>query len=470
MRKGRQGGLLMAALDDILPLFAEDGGLLLKLSYFRRPLWFSDAHLAVCFSNQFAGAAMTLSMEQEKPTAFNTRLKSTPSASAAKAAGLGFTTEQAVFRAVGEAVERFCGLLIQKEKHRFCLGTYREMQSAYRLLDPEALNTTEREIDGSAQRDGIYRIYRLTKDTTIRWLSVVQSDTGEEMWVPAMAGFLGTRPISMVEQYLEQTSGGLSCHQSLEAALLGGLCELVERDAFTAMWLLRCQPPSVCLEDAANASPEVQRMADELAATTFQISVNDLTSDIGIPVYLATLLNDARPYAIVGAGCHPVPAVALEKAFREVLMSVANLGIYAEPNITSVSAEENIRSMHDHSHFYAFHDLRSRFDFYLRNNTNIPVPANLHEGATDAELLSWCLKKMAARGFKVFHNDLTLPEIARCGFRVVKVIVPGLLPLHCYEHNKPVASGRLSDYSSGAILPCAVPFAREINPWSHPFP
>jgi ribosomal protein S12 methylthiotransferase accessory factor len=287
-----------------------------------------------------------------------------------------------------------------------------------------------------------------------------------------MAGFLGTRPLSIAEQYLEQTSGGLSCHESAAAALLGGVCELVERDAFTAMWLMRGNPPSVRLEEVANASPELARMIAELSDTTFEIFVNDLTSDIGIPIYLVTLLNDVRPHAIVGAGCHPVPAVAMEKAFREVLMSVANLGIYADSDgsMAPIVSEDSISSMHDHSRFYAFNDLRSRFDFYVRKDAAVAIPANPHVHCSVEELSSWCLRQLTLKGFRVFHNDLTIPEVERCGFYVMKVIIPGLLPLHCYEHNRPIASTRLSAYGSGSIFSLADGSLGETNPWSHPFP
>jgi ribosomal protein S12 methylthiotransferase accessory factor len=72
--------------------------------------------------------------------------------------------------------------------------------------------------------------------------------------------------------------------------------------------------------------------------------------------------------------------------------------------------------------------------------------------------LEYCIERLGDAGYEVIVADITTPEIAEVGFSVVRVIVPGLIPLHS-DHRYPfLGARRLS----------AVPYP--LNPFPHPFP
>ena len=62
-------------------------------------------------------------------------------------------------------------------------------------------------------------------------------------------------------------------------------------------------------------------MLDRLVAAGFAVALIDITSDIGIPTYLALLADERDPLGHPGMGsaCHPVAATALLKALLEAV-------------------------------------------------------------------------------------------------------------------------------------------------------
>jgi ribosomal protein S12 methylthiotransferase accessory factor len=69
-----------------------------------------------------------------------------------------------------------------------------------------------------------------------------------------------------------------------------------------------------------------------------------------------------------------------------------------------------------------------------------------------------CVALLRSAGHEVIVADVTTPEIADVGFSVVRVVVPGLVPLHG-NHRRPfLGVRRLAAPPSG------------LNPYPHPFP
>ncbi len=113
------------------------------------------------------------------------------------------------------------------------------------------------------------------------------------------------------------TSNGLAAGSSLPGAVLGGLCELMERDALMIAWLNRL--PAAELELAASGNLPAA-LVRHYAALGVGVRAFVLASDLPATIVLALSSEDRedRPATIVGMGCHPSPAIALTKALFEL--------------------------------------------------------------------------------------------------------------------------------------------------------
>jgi ribosomal protein S12 methylthiotransferase accessory factor len=81
-----------------------------------------------------------------------------------------------------------------------------------------------------------------------------------------------------------------------------------------------------------------------------------------------------------------------------------------------------------------------------------------------------CVNALASKGFDVLVVDLTTRDIGELGFRVARVLIPGLQPLHGDHRFRFLGGKRL--YQVPKILGYAEECTTEeqLWPWPHPFP
>ena len=123
------------------------------------------------------------------------------------------------------------------------------------------------------------------------------------------------------------TGTGLAAGNHQLEAVSHALCEVVERDAL-ALWDERerttgCRGGSTL--DTVD-DPGCRRLLDTYERAGVGVAVWDLTTDVGLPVFAATIVDrDAslprRLPAAMGVGCHPDRAVALSRALTEAAQS-----------------------------------------------------------------------------------------------------------------------------------------------------
>jgi ribosomal protein S12 methylthiotransferase accessory factor len=81
--------------------------------------------------------------------------------------------------------------------------------------------------------------------------------------------------------------------------------------------------------------------------------------------------------------------------------------------------------------------------------------------------LRFVLARLAAAGLEAVAVDLTTDEALRSGFRVVRVVVPGLQPLSFAHLARYLGHPRL--YDAPALMGHPVNSEQELNPWPQPF-
>lgn len=215
-------------------------------------------------------------------------------------------------------------------------------------------------------------------------------------------------------------SGVASGNHPLEATS-HAICELVERDALT---LFRYGSDSARAErrlDLASVDdPGCRSVLERLERARVRAAVWDVTSDIGLPAFHATILDAEpshfRPLAPAsGSGCHPCREVALLRALTEACQARLTLIAGSRDDIgvatylrgrDGVLVEQALAEMAEPATTRAFSSAPTR------------------STATLNEDVAWELERLSAAGLReVAVVDLTLPEFA---IPVVRVVIPGL--------------------------------------------
>ncbi|MGO7424999.1 YcaO-like family protein, partial [Rhizobium ruizarguesonis] len=148
----------------------------------------------------------------------------------------------------------------------------------------------------------------------IAWCTGLDILSGSSVFVPWWLVGLdhrGERPAGF-----EQSSDGLASGNTPSEAVLHGLCELVERDAWA---LTQLKSPERLRESridpASFGDAVIDVMTDRITRAGMKLLLLDMTTDIGVPAFLAVIMPgnlsdrvDARwSHVCGGCGCHPDP-------------------------------------------------------------------------------------------------------------------------------------------------------------------
>lgn len=286
-----------------------------------------------------------------------------------------------------------------------------------------------------------------------------------------------------------EISNGCALGSCLEEAILYGLFELAERDAFLMTWYARLPAARIDLSSARDRSIPLLAHAIE-SETGYQVLVFDTTMEYGIPSVWAMAMHPSgrfpgpeQPALACAAGAHLDPELAVGRALSELGPILSDL-IIRSPDVARrggpmVDDPSLVVTMDDHSALYANHEASSRLDFLTaggpaRSFADLLVRHSVAEACQNADVtddLSEVVHRLRRHGLDVIVVDQTTAEHRAGGFFCVKAIVPGLLPMTFGHHNRRTYGlprlfevPRLLGYRDRTLMPA------EINTYPHPFP
>ena len=327
--------------------------------------------------------------------------------------GAGLTREEARMAALGEAIERYCSSIYFPDD--LLIGSYRELSRSTRMLAPG-----EMALFHPDQRGHIGYSW-FTEDTRLCWIGGYSVTNNTPVLIPACLTFVPYHPFWA--QRGEETIGpsittGQAAASSYRDAVLRGIYEIVERDAFMITWLNRLPVPRIDIE----SSPAVAEIFHaRLARPNLRYTLHSLATDLGIPSILCMLIDTQCVPAMVCAGgaSHLNPEKAAIKALVEAVQTrewARYMGRRRKPVVIE-SDYSNLDDFDKHVLLYAHGDMRSAVEFL----TEAPLTcsfSNLADCSTDTAVgdLRRVKALLESPGHEIFVVDLTSEDVAQAGF------------------------------------------------------
>ncbi|ESS10170.1 MAG: thiazole/oxazole-forming peptide maturase, SagD family component [uncultured archaeon A07HN63] len=371
--------------------------------------------------------------------------------------GAAFADEAARVATYGEAIERYCGCLYQEAALR---------TAAYTDLTEPALDPTAVVNFSEPQRRAVDEGTDLCeRDDELSWVAGEALDTGDTAFVPAQLVYLSYPPAA--EPFIRNpVSSGLAAGESREMAIHNGCCELVERDAFMTYYLTETELPGI---DPASAPPRVRRLIDRVTAHGLAVTLLDATTDLGIPVVIAVLIDrEASPAVTVAAAAgRSIPDViesALAEAVQTRLSAIHRLD--ATDRSPADVAVEEITEFADRALFWAAQDRISDLDFWIDSDRETTVDAM--EPDDDSPLDP--IERVTAAGYDLYAVDVTTRDVSNLGCSVQRVIAPRLQPLYLVERLRYFGGERLYETPVEMGYRDTKPRETDLNTVPHPFP
>jgi thiazole/oxazole-forming peptide maturase SagD family component len=280
-------------------------------------------------------------------------------------------------RAVSESIERYCAAAVPPD---LPLARPLDLEGPYL----------------AASRFGSISPNRNEEDCFVRWVRAHSLTGNRPIWVPASAVYV---PYSSFDDELiihPQCSVGLAAHTDLSAAVRGGFLEVMERDTTLRAWrfglpaeALPCQPP-VNLDG---------------------LRLVRVPCETGLHVVVSLIERSDVPFASSGLAARLTLDDAIRHAVFEAVLSRLWLREWLAEN-GPMPTLGPVRTMIDNAVAHAVRrDLRESRDRWLK------------VCGTERRLTSPSWVSVVSTCPDACFVDLTTPDVAAAGMRVVRVLV-----------------------------------------------
>jgi len=334
--------------------------------------------------------------------------------------GKGSTSEQAEASALMEAIERYSGIF---------QGDEIRMKRRFADFAPgDAILANDVQLFSEAQ---FQARHEPAQDDSHPVPDPIDP-TARIEWSPAWSlrdqrfRYLPTGLMYFFYRDFHTDSNGCAAGNTLQEAIVQGFLELVERDAYAIWWYNRSQRSEVDLGEFDDSY--IRDIKNQFADAGRKLWVLDVTSDLGIPSYVAIMhwMKDGQENIEFGSGAHFDRRIALLRSLTELsqFLSIGLMG-GGSGDKSSLDGVTPLRLEN-----YPFLIPTSRPTVAPQLGINVPL-----DGAR--EQVEACVEIARRAGYDFLVLDQTRPDVE---VPVARVIVPGLR--HFYRRFGP---GRLYD-------------------------
>ena len=315
--------------------------------------------------------------------------------------GKGISRSHAKASAMMEGFERYSAE--KQESDETITATIDEISKKGEYIHPESLNLPK-----DFKKETL-------KSITLEWSLSHDIISDNDYYVPTNAIYHPYLHDNNTQSLFKSNTNGLASGNILDEAILHGMFEVIERDAWSIFELTHKNYSQINLDSIE--SEIVNDAIDKFESNGINIKLIDFTADIKVPTIAAsaddTVTKDAGLLTL-GMGTHLDPEVAILRALTEVAQSRATqINGAREDTVRADFAREAGYERMKRINKYYFRQEETQIDLSEIENTSTNS-INEDIEIVKEELISNDISK-------ILYTDLTRPEL---DISVVRVIIP----------------------------------------------
>lgn len=370
--------------------------------------------------------------------------------------GAGFTQEDAIYSCVGESIERLAA------------GYYKPdtILSCWSNLTKQAQNPSKFILFSQSQyKNNGFPYKEFNENTKVKWIESKNLTTKCIQYIPLSLVKLPYKISKDENRISPAISTGLALGQNKEKAILSGIYEVIERDAFSVSWLLKKAPNS-----ELTINNYIQNF-NKLCSSRYKCRAYDISLNNLLNTVLLTIFDTETNHFMIGAATRLTLEEAIKKAFLEASQGVTyvNMLVKNYSNQNLIENFEKIDSFQKHAAFYSIYPkMRSKvgyivdpnYSFVARNDSKFHGCKTLN--LSDKEKLELVINHLKEMGYEINYVNLTTPELENLNVHACKIVIPGLHQLHGAHKYRFLNKKRLIENG--------LKNESDINVYPHPFP
>ena len=315
--------------------------------------------------------------------------------------GKGITKDHAKASAMMEGFERYSAE--RQDIDETIIASLSEIEEFGEYIDPKSLNLPK-----EFEKKDI-------SDLSLEWSKSIDLISNREYYIPTNAIYHPYISKDDSQNLFKSNTNGLASGNILEEAILHGIFEVIERDAWSIFELTHKNYAQIDISSIENEI--IIDIIEKFESEGIKIKLMDFTADIKIPTIAAsaddTITKDAGLLTL-GMGTHLDPEVAILRALTEVAQSRATQ--------INGAREDTVRA--DFAREAGYERMKRINKFYFRDEEEQIKLSDIENKSTssitrDIEIVKDELVSNDIQ--KILYSNLTRPEL---DVSVVRVVIP----------------------------------------------
>lgn len=380
--------------------------------------------------------------------------------------GLSNDSDVAISKAVGESLERYFLAVYRRRDLRY--ASIHEMnKTRTAFLNPLSYpQWTNEQKECFPER-------LITSDSPFGWVEGIALLDNTRIWIPAQMVYwsyslhVGSKQEPLI---MEPNTNGAGAHFTRTEAILSGVREVIQRDAFFLFWLRRVAPPRI--DQATITNKESRKLLEEFSRCAFRVEICDLTIDTGEAVIVVGIIDESGrgPAVSIAGGCDRDKELAIQAALYEALACYQ--GSRRHPCVTILPKNYVpffSRGIDQHERLLLANnpDRREEYVWFFDGEVR-PLLSSKNTPVSAKEALDDILDRFQKKGWPVYCYEVQHPLLKKAGYTVVRIIIPHLISLFLNETNAPLQHSRLAKDFPQDLMP--ENDREDFNLTPHPFP
>lgn len=333
--------------------------------------------------------------------------------------GMGTSAFEAKFKSITEAIERYCTGVQDPSKQ--IDSEYRNIENAIDYRRFICLSKKCLRVDKYSPNDS----------DIFNWTKCFDIINNQNIWCPSQIIYVPYNLSNEKVLRLPITTGCASWSNKTKA-IVKGIFELIERDAFMITWL--------CKRKANYEIKLSNHLQKKLMREDYKVRFYDISIDFIFPTVLC-VVEDIRgkPKISIGLKTDINHLNACYGAFFEAMQVRSWIRDNLNQRINTATFKSHILKR---GLLWSRERMYSNLEFIQPERK---IKLKNYSGVSEKYALKKAINYFKHKKYDLFYCDLTLDELKSMNFYVVKCISPQLMPLYLDEKHKYLNCKRLAD-------------------------
>lgn len=321
--------------------------------------------------------------------------------------GKGQEKVQAICSSIGEAMERYNAQYFSNEVTRY--DSFNNMiKNNTPCINPKSFQL----YPGTK--------YKYDENLKLEWNLVTRLSDNEKVWVPANFVYFVYKPVEAKQDFIPQDTTGLSSGITIEEAVLQGIQEVIERDAYSIYFRkqLNCQDIDINTIEDKSISNLIRRLKNNGIIVHLKYLKTDVSSYV---VHCITEDTKHRfPVYTHGAGSSLNPYIAISRAITECI----------QLRVSQIKIGNDINQFDDQKEYEAYiswgNGKEDQIGTLLNSWNKISCKKMPILSSNDIlQDINFLIKNIKELGYEIYVANLSRRDTP---IKTVRVLIPGMQP------------------------------------------